>query len=211
MMTINDKWFAYYKSKDIDLRNELIVDNIQLAKKTAEIMSRKFFTADPSIILSHSYIGLIHAVEQYNPTLGYTFSTYASKRLSGAIIDGLRKEGTLSRSKNEEGEHIYSTESIESNIVGFLEYVDKHSKNDLEENFMKEEDIRMLDSALNTLSEKDKQLILSYHIEGLSYPQVSQKLGISISYIEKNRVRILEHLRKYLVKTYKLEGKDIAA
>ncbi|MDQ0270204.1 FliA/WhiG family RNA polymerase sigma factor [Cytobacillus purgationiresistens] len=52
-------------------------------------------------LTSLGMIGLFDALEKYDPSRDLKFDTYASFRVRGAIIDGLRKEDWLSRSTRE--------------------------------------------------------------------------------------------------------------
>jgi RNA polymerase sigma factor for flagellar operon FliA len=208
---MNEKWFRYFESKDIDLRNELILENINLAKKISSSVSKKVHSFSLSEIKSHAYIGLIKAVEQYNPNLGYTFSTFGSKKIYGAIIDSIRSEGSLSRSRDEDGNHFVKTTSIDSEDLDFVRYDESTSYDITSKEFLEDEDVRMLEEALLYLSERDRNIITLYYIEGYTDIQISKRLKISTSLITKLKPKILESLRRYLNKKFSLEGKDIAA
>ncbi|MEK4565290.1 FliA/WhiG family RNA polymerase sigma factor [Alkalihalobacillus sp. FSL R5-0424] len=52
-------------------------------------------------LTSHGLYGLLDALEKFDPNRDLKFDTYASFRVRGAIIDGLRKEDWLSRSMRE--------------------------------------------------------------------------------------------------------------
>lgn len=78
---LNKKLFIeYHKSRDIDLRNKIVLNN----RKLIYPVINKFF--NPSLneyeeLEQEAFICLIKAVENYNPNLGYEFSTYATKCL----------------------------------------------------------------------------------------------------------------------------------
>lgn len=57
-------------------------------------------------INSLGLMGLYDAIEKFDPTRDLKFDTYASFRIRGAIIDGLRKEDWLSRSTREKAKKI---------------------------------------------------------------------------------------------------------
>lgn len=57
-------------------------------------------------IHSLGLVGLYDALEKFDPTRDLKFDTYASFRIRGAIIDGLRKEDWLSRSTREKAKKI---------------------------------------------------------------------------------------------------------
>lgn len=76
-----------------------VVDNLHLVK----IIASKLYARLPAGIelddLVHTGIlGLIDAVRKYDPTKGTRFSTYASLRIRGAILDELRNLDWASRS-----------------------------------------------------------------------------------------------------------------
>ncbi len=94
-----DLWARYTKRRDQQLREELILQYAPLVKY---VMGRLAISL-PSIldyedILSFGTIGLIEAVERFDPTKGVKFETYAISRIRGAIIDALRSLDRLPRS-----------------------------------------------------------------------------------------------------------------
>ena len=54
--------------------------------------------ADVEELESAGMMGLLSAIERYDPTRGYTFQTYASVRIRGAILDELRHMDMVPRS-----------------------------------------------------------------------------------------------------------------
>lgn len=64
----------------------------KLAYKTKKTMP-KFIGIDE--LRSAAYLGLVEAASRYNPDLGVAFSTFAYRRIFGAIYDYLRELGCL--------------------------------------------------------------------------------------------------------------------
>jgi RNA polymerase sigma factor for flagellar operon FliA len=58
--------------------------------------------------LSYGYMGLLDAINKFDPYLGIRFETYATKRIRGAILDGLRKEDPLTRRDRRDVKTLYS-------------------------------------------------------------------------------------------------------
>jgi RNA polymerase sigma factor for flagellar operon FliA len=50
-------------------------------------------------LIACGYLGLVEAAERYDPRYGASFQTFAYYRIRGAIYDGLRKMGPLSRTE----------------------------------------------------------------------------------------------------------------
>ena len=57
-------------------------------------------------MLSYGTIGLIEAVERYDPSKGVKFETYAISRIRGAIIDALRSLDRLPRSVRQKAKDV---------------------------------------------------------------------------------------------------------
>jgi len=84
------------------VRTQLVVDHIPLIKCiTTQISSRLPTHVDRMDLLSAGMIGLIDAIEKYDPSRDNKFKTYAEFRIRGAILDELRNQDWLPRSARE--------------------------------------------------------------------------------------------------------------
>ncbi|MDT8859003.1 FliA/WhiG family RNA polymerase sigma factor [Alkalihalobacillus sp. MEB130] len=82
---------------------------------------------------SHGLIGLYDALEKFDPNRDLKFDTYASFRVRGAIIDGLRKEDWLPRSLRDKIKKIESTtEKLEQQYGRFVSSDEVASKLNME-------------------------------------------------------------------------------
>lgn len=92
-------WALLTETRSPEVRNELVTRNMGLAQYVAN-RYRARAPEHQSIedLVSYAYEGLIDSVEKFDPSMGYQFPTYAVRRISGAILDGLRKEDPLPRS-----------------------------------------------------------------------------------------------------------------
>ncbi|MDI6703097.1 MAG: RNA polymerase sigma factor WhiG [bacterium] len=84
-------WKQYKKTGDPKLREELI---IRYAPMVKYIAGRIAVSTPPSIeyddLVSYGVLGLIDAIERYDPKHGSKFKTYATSRIKGSIFDELR-------------------------------------------------------------------------------------------------------------------------
>jgi RNA polymerase sigma factor (sigma-70 family) len=84
----NPEFEAYLDSRSPDLRDELVLRHMGLVSSIA-----RHFAFDPNMrddLTQVGYIGLIKAVEQFDPTLGVPFEAYARRIISGEISHYLR-------------------------------------------------------------------------------------------------------------------------
>lgn len=88
----DDALIRYHESRDITLRNELCVRHLPLVKFVARKMSTNLpDNVERDDLISWGALGLLDAIEKFNPELGHAFSTYAVPRIRGEILDGLQK------------------------------------------------------------------------------------------------------------------------
>lgn len=86
----------YHETKNTSLRNRLVVLNKGLAYRAAH--SAKMYCDESFEDLSQeAFIGLIRAVEDFDPYKGVMFSSYAVPRISGKILQYLRDRSKLIR------------------------------------------------------------------------------------------------------------------
>ena len=78
---------------------DLIKNNFQLVKKIAwHLHGRVQSIIDVEDLIQIGMIGLISAAQNYTPVKDASFSSYASLRIRGEILDYLRKNSSLCRS-----------------------------------------------------------------------------------------------------------------
>lgn len=110
--TEEELWREYKRTKDIKIREELILKYADVVKCIA---GRIAINTPPQVefedLVSYGILGLIDAIEKYDNTQGIGFKTYASSRIKGAIIDEIRNLDWIPRSlrdKAKELEKVYA-------------------------------------------------------------------------------------------------------
>jgi len=110
-MEINTLWDNYMKSKDLKIREELIIKYLYLVKFVAgRLYSNYGNNVEYDDLVSYGVFGLIDAIEKFDTGRNVKFDTYAQLRIKGAIIDYLREIDWLPRSvrqKAKELEKVY--------------------------------------------------------------------------------------------------------
>jgi len=74
----------YHSAPSIKLRDQIIVANDRLATQAASKAAKIQATPYPDL-LQIARVGLIKAVERFNPSLGYSFSSYAIPIINGEL------------------------------------------------------------------------------------------------------------------------------
>ncbi|WP_404452646.1 FliA/WhiG family RNA polymerase sigma factor [Virgibacillus necropolis] len=110
-------WDNWLTSHDPDAANELIKNYMYLVNFHVErIASHLPKNVNKDDLKSFGFMGLYDALKKFELSRDLKFDTYASFRIRGAIIDGLRKEDWLPRSIREK------TKKIEQ-VSGQLEQI----------------------------------------------------------------------------------------
>lgn len=97
--SVSELWAAYKATGDLEHRNRLVVQHSPLVKYVVgRIRSGMPQNVDWNDLVSEGVVGLIDAIEKFDPDRGLQFQTYAVPRIRGAIIDSLRASDWVPRS-----------------------------------------------------------------------------------------------------------------
>ena len=92
-------WLEYRRTRDKALRDRLIVNYSPLVKYVAgRLGSGLPAHVDEADLVSYGLLGLMSAIDRYDPERDIKFETYAMARIKGAIIDELRALDWVPRS-----------------------------------------------------------------------------------------------------------------
>jgi RNA polymerase sigma factor for flagellar operon FliA len=92
-------WQRYKESGDKELRDRLILTYAPLVKYVAGRLGTGLPAhVDEGDLVSYGLLGLMNAIERYDPGRDIKFETYAISRIKGAIIDELRSMDWVPRS-----------------------------------------------------------------------------------------------------------------
>jgi RNA polymerase sigma-B factor len=111
---------AYHQKPTVRLRNQLVQMNVGLVRKIAHRISHQ--CAEPYEDLEQiGYLGLIRAIERFNPNQGCAFSSFAVPYIRGEMLHFLRdRSGTVKIPRrwqqiNKEGQRVREALALELN------------------------------------------------------------------------------------------------
>jgi RNA polymerase sigma factor for flagellar operon FliA len=101
-MAINrdhSRWHEYVKTRSANLREAIIRDYAVLAKRAVErLQITPWGCVNNDDLLSYAVMGLIDAIDRYDPTHGTPFEGFAMPRIRGAVLDAMRRLDWVPRS-----------------------------------------------------------------------------------------------------------------
>ena len=181
-----------------EAKSKLIEHNLRLVVYIA----RKFENTGINVedLISIGTIGLIKAINTFNPTKNIKLATYASRCIENEILMYLRKnqaskvEVSIDEPLNVDWD---GNELLLSDILG--------TDNDITyQKIEREVDVKLLTAAITTLSPREQEILrLRFGLMGnkeKTQKEVADLLGISQSYISRLEKRIIKRLKKEILK-----------
>ncbi|WP_027408710.1 FliA/WhiG family RNA polymerase sigma factor [Anoxybacteroides tepidamans] len=103
-------WENWINSRDPQAGDELVQKYMPLVHYQVQRIAVSLpKNINKQELVSFGLMGLYDALEKFDPSRDLKFDTYASFRIRGAILDGLRKEDWLPRSTREKAKKIEAT------------------------------------------------------------------------------------------------------
>lgn len=185
---------------DSDAKSVLIEHNLRLVVYIA----KKFDNTGVGVedLISIGTIGLIKAINTYNPAKNIKLATYASRCIENEILMYLRRnnktkmEVSIDEPLNVDWD---GNELLLSDILGTDEdIIYKDIENEIER--------KILNRAIEQLSEREKTIVeLRFGLNSIDGEELTQKevadlLGISQSYISRLEKKIMKRLKKEMVR-----------
>ena len=183
---------------DESAKRLLIEHNLRLVV----FIARRFENTGVNLedLISIGTIGLIKAISTYRRDKNIKLATYSSRCIENEILMHIRKisgqkaEVSLDEPINMDYD---GNELLLSDILGTEEDV-------VTGNLEDEVDLLLLRQALKELSDREREIVfMRYGLEGrkeLTQKEVAQKMGISQSYISRLEKRIMQRLKKEILK-----------
>lgn len=124
-LKFQDSWKQWKENGDIEAKKVLIEQYLPLVDY---VVGRMSFGLPKNVskdeLFSHGVLGLMDAVEKFDLMRGHQFETYASWRIRGAVIDGLRQGDWVPRSVRDKAKKL--EEAYQSLEQVYLRSVSDH-------------------------------------------------------------------------------------
>lgn len=192
------QWILRLKAGDQAAKNALIEHNIRLVVYIA----RKFENTGVGIedLISIGTIGLIKAVNTFDPDKKIKLATYASRCIENEILMHLRRANRLKLEVSFDEPLNVDWDGNELLLSDILGTDSDMISRDLED----EVDRELLRKALQKLSPREKKIVeMRFGLNDqpeCTQKQVADLLGISQSYISRLEKRIIKRLHKEIVR-----------
>jgi len=121
VVAMEELWQAHRVGGDPSAREALILQYVPFVKYLAGRLSVALHPVlDLEDLVSAGIMGLIKAVEHFDPSRGAPFESYASTRIRGAILDHIRSLDVISRKARQRAREIEKTMASLQSELGRL-------------------------------------------------------------------------------------------
>ena len=181
-----------------ECRDTLIAHNLRLVV----YISKKFESTGIGTedLVSIGTIGLVKAINTFNPNKNIKIATYASKCIENEILMFIRKttplklEVSIDEPLNTDSD---GNELLLGDILG-------SDSDEVQKGIEEEEEKIMIYKAIEKLNERDKEIIVKrfglYGRKELTQKELADAMGISQSYISRLEKKIINQMRKDIIK-----------
>lgn len=217
-------WEQWREGREVAARNALILKYSPWARMVArDVYMRVHSLGDAwHDCVQNALIGLLEAMDRFDPRRGIKFETYARYRVRGAVFNGLR---TL-RESLAQGSHAYDqtsavldrVQSLEDSAgsdpleafvattvglgLGFLlqakSFPDREASTDTYAELEREELSTAVIEGIERLSEREQAILTLHYFHHVPFVDIASQLGVTKGRISQLHKRALERLRAIL-------------
>jgi RNA polymerase sigma factor for flagellar operon FliA len=169
---------------------------------------------------SAALIGLIDAVDRYDPERGIPFEGYAGLRIRGAVLDELRSLDDHTRSERQRARTTVADTDPEIGAYGatlsldmLLETGDRDwaAEDDTTERYEDQDMRTRVESALECLPPRQREVLARYYGDSLTLRESALRMGISEARACQLHGRAIVNLRRELAAAARQDAASVAA
>lgn len=179
-----EELWKQYKEKDLLEARQSLIEHYQplVFREAMKYGLQEAVTLD---LIQEGTVGLMEAVERYDPSLGVAFSLYALHRVRGRMLNFLRKNGAEVLLKDGEEEKVFLTEAIPDTA---FESADKSVLN------------MAVSHAVSRLPLKEQDVIRRVYLNEQTAAETADAMDVSTAYVYRLEKRGIRRLRGMLSK-----------
>jgi RNA polymerase sigma factor for flagellar operon FliA len=225
---VQELWQEYFVERTDTLRNSLVVKYMDVANRIAAFYYKKRIGGQTefSDYKNLAVIGLIQAIEKFDPTSAAKFETFASYRIKGNILNSIKhfseKNALIRHEQMRAAEYLdWLSESMESKQeidlferivdatlnLAYATLLDSSIQFDVDQllsssqldgyHHCEIQDLkRVIKEIVTALPKKQQVIVRYYYFYDLSFVEISELIGISKSRVSQLHSKAIENVRE---------------
>lgn len=174
-------------ASDIDIINQCLGGDVEAFEQLVERYKKLVFNTayrmmgnreEAEDVTQEAFIRIYNSLSRYNPE--FKFSTWSLKITTNLCLDSIRKR---------KGESVPIDEQFNICDEGLTP----------EEEYLRKESQKTVLEAINKLPEKYKEFIILFHHRNLSYQEIMDITGESLTIVKNRLYRARQMLKEYLI------------
>src|ERR1044071_6631677 len=215
---LRELWRRYKEEGDAAARERLVVAYSPMVKFVAGRLGAGLPShVEDADLISYGLMGLIGAIERFEPERGIKFETFAMTRIRGAIIDELRSLDWVPRSVRSRAREIEAAQaklehelqrapsepelaarleiSEEELQASLLDTISDPRAEDPQESLASSEVKDRLTEAISSLPEREQLVVALYYYENLTLREIGEVLGVTESRVSQLHTKAVMRLK----------------
>lgn len=194
---VGELW-ARCRDGDAAARHALIERHLPLCRRVAygtKVLPTAALGAED--LEAAGIVGLIQAVDRFDPARGIPFEGYATLRVRGAVLDEVRRLDDLSRTARARDDGQRAAVSLEL----LQERGELGDPTEIAEVDVRAESDGLRDDverALAAIPARERSILASYYSDGLTLAAIGRRLGVSEARVCQLHTRAIAQLRAVL-------------
>ena len=227
-------WIAYRRDRSLAVRERLFSLHLSFAKKVAtrHFIDRSRGDIEFPDLYQLACAGLLEAIDGFDPTHGVPFRSYASRRISGSVLDGIAKMSEVREQiafrKRVRADRARSLSTMDGEVtrtedamqalteiavglaLGFMLegtglYAadgDAVARPNAYDSLVWKDTIRHIGREVDTLPDREQAIIRHHYLSGLNFDQIGVLLGLSKGRISQLHRAAITLLRKRMLQAH---------
>jgi RNA polymerase sigma factor for flagellar operon FliA len=181
-------WQRWHDDADRNAREELVRMYLPLVEFLSARLGRFVPASYRPDLFSFGVLGLLDAIDKFHPEYGHSFKTYGSRRIQGAIGDGIRRLNWLPRGARTRASRVIesvvpidfqtATTPIGVRIQDCLADPHEHPVGDDIELAAEHQEVS---AAIQVLPDRERKVVTDYYFARKSLAEIGTDLGVTES------------------------------
>ena len=192
------------RTRSLYARERLIHHYLPLVKSLASRLGRHVESSVRPDLHSYAAMGLIDAIGRFRPEYGVRFETYATRRISGAVADGIRSMKWLPRDAERTASRVIETivpldfQTANAPVGGKLHEIltDPVEESPLDAIELEDDHAEVIE-ALDSLPDRERFVLVQHYYRHRNLAPIGDEMGVTESracQLHRRGLRLLEQI-----------------